>query len=325
MTPRSSRRSTAHEPLQAPCRCVLFVPGSRPDRYAKAVASGADRVCVDLEDAVAPGDKSRARANVVELLSGGQWDAARSIVRVNHPATEEGEADLAALERALASRGARSRPGEVGPSRGPRLTVMVPKCASRDDLEAVRRALPAAGPALPASGPTLPASGPTLLMIPVVETAAGVARVEEIATTPSVGALLLGGIDLTTELGAALEWDSLLYARSRLVLAAALAGVRAIDVPFLDTSDAAGLRHEADRVRRLGFAGKAAIHPDQVDVIQEAFTPSQEEVDRARRILEAGGGGEGVFLLEGRMVDRPVVEAARRIVATSEADRAHRG
>jgi citrate lyase beta subunit len=297
---------------------VLFVPGSRPDRYAKAVASGADRVCVDLEDAVAPGDKSRARANVVELLSGGQWDAARSIVRVNHPATEEGEADLAALERALASRGARSRPGEVGPSRGPRLTVMVPKCASRDDLEAVRKALPAAGPASPASGPTL-------LMIPVVETAAGVARVEEIATTPSVGALLLGGIDLTTELGAALEWDSLLYARSRLVLAAALAGVRAIDVPFLDTSDAAGLRHEADRVRRLGFAGKAAIHPDQVDVIQEAFTPSQEEVDRARRILEAGGGGEGVFLLEGRMVDRPVVEAARRIVATSEADRAHRG
>jgi len=294
---RGPREPTAAEEDRptalGPCRCVLFVPGSRPDRYSKALASGADRVCVDLEDAVAPGDKAAARTHVLELMRGQAWDPRRTLVRINHPSTPEGASDLAALAEAPA---------------GTAVLVMVPKCGSPGDLDAVRSALPAAGG--------------RLVLVPVVESAAGLARVEEIATAPSVGALLLGGVDLTAELGAALEWDSLLYARGRLVHAAALAGVRAIDVPFLDASDAAGLRDEAARVRRLGFGGKAAIHPHQVGVVQAAFSPSDEEIARAARVLEVAGRQEGAFLLDGRMVDRPVVEAARRIVAMAEADAA---
>lgn len=245
---------------------------------------------MDLEDAVAPGDKGAAREAARALLSRPPLAGRAPLIRINHPSTEEGAADLAAL--AAAAR-------DVG---GP-LRVLVPKVAGTADLEAAR----------------VPLQGEVEL-VAMIETVRGLASCEEIARFDSLSGLLFGGFDLSLELGAAPEWEPLLYARARVVHAARLGGAWAVDMPFLDVGDPEGLREEADRVRRLGFDGKAAIHRDQVEVIADAFCHTPAEVARARRVDEAAAGSEsGVFLLDGAMVDRPVIEAARRIVAWAEA------
>lgn len=140
---------------------------------------------------------------------------------------------------------------------------------------------------------------------------------EEIGRTSArIATLFLGGVDLASELGCAPEWDSLLYARSRIVHAAARVGADAIDVPFLDVSDSAGLSREAQAAARLGFTGKSAIHLAQVEAIRAAFSPSAEGVRRAFTIVDAYERNEGgVLLLEGVLVERPVVRAALRTVA----------
>lgn len=283
--------------------CVLFFPGSRPELLAKAVASGAGLVCIDLEDAVAPEAKDEARRAVVELLADSDGPASsantgappRLAVRINHPSTLAGERDLAAIE-------------EGGAVHAP-LTVMVPKAGSRPELEALRR--------------RLSTGGREVSLIVVVETAVGLAHVEEMACADRVSALLLGGLDLSVDLGCALDWEALLYARSRCVHAARLGGVRAIDTPFFDVGDHEGLRAEAERSRRLGFTAKAAIHPAQVPVIHEAFAADPTSVEHARRVLEAAEReGEGVSLVDGVMIDRPAVEKARRVVAESTPEEA---
>lgn len=276
--------------------CLLFFPGTRPALLEKASASGARWVCVDLEDAVAPQSKPEARASAKEFLEAGDGQG-RLVVRINHPSTSDGERDLDALARLDRRRGL--------------LTVMVPKADSASDVERVRAQL----------------SGHVgrLSVIPVVETARGLANVEQTASSEGVRALLFGGLDLSVDLGCALDWEALLYARSRCVLAARLAGIELLDTPFFDLDDPDGLRRESERARRLGFTAKAAIHPSQVDVIHEAFAPTQEEIARARRVVEGSEReGRGVFLLDGVMIDRPAVEAARRLLARSStsADRA---
>ena len=248
---------------------------------------------MDLEDAVAPDSKDRARVAATTLLASPDLDTARFILRINHPSTHEGERDLAAI-------------GEIGALVGRPLTLMIPKVDSPDVLDEVRKRL---------NGHDLTAS-----LIPMIETARGLARVEELAVADSVSGLLFGGLDLSVDLGAAMEWEPLLYARSRVVHASRLGGVGVTDMPFLDISDPAGLRAEADRARKLGFSGKAAIHPDQVEVVLDAFSPTQEEVARARRVTEAFERERtGVILVDGVMVDRPLIEAARRIVSWADA------
>jgi len=274
------------DPRLRPRRSLLFVPGTRPDRFAKALASGADSVCLDLEDGVATGDKERAREEVAGFLaaraSGGDDPASPELlVRVNGPASDEGRRDVEALVAGPLPDG-----------------VMVPKADAPDVLEALGRAL--AG----------------LPLLPLVETPLALHRAEDIARVPGVAALLFGGMDLAAELGARFAWEPLLHARSRMVLAAALGGVGALDVPFPDLADEAGLREEALRVAGLGFVGKLAVHPAQVPHLNRAFTPSGDELERALRIVEvAASATEGVFVVDGRMVDRPVVESARRTVA----------
>ncbi len=273
-------------------RCILFFPGARPDMYAKAIASGADQVCMDLEDSVAPESKEEARAAAVSVLGAADFDPARFILRINSPATPEGERDLAAL---TGLETLRDQP----------LTLMIPKLDSPEGLDHVRS--------------RISDGGGVARLIPIVETIKGLARVEELAAADSVTDILFGGLDLSIELGAALEWEPLLYARSRTVHAARLGGVGAIDMPFLDVSDGEGVREAAERVRKLGFNGKAAIHPAHVAAVQEAFSPSEDEVTRARRVAEAARDGQGVFMLDGVMVDRPGILAARRIVAWADA------
>lgn len=274
-------------------RSVLFVPGTRPDLVPKARACGADGVCVDLEDAVGPDRKDEARERTVELLGergAGAPPGSSSpafLVRINAPGSRAGAGDLDAL---------------AGLDRPPD-AILIPKVVDPAEVAGVAEALGA--------------GAGRFRLVPLVETARGLAAVEEIAVAaPTVTGLLLGGHDLALELGARPRWEPLLYARSRVVHSAALAGIDALDMPLLDVSDPDRLRTEARAARSLGFTGKAAIHPDQVGPIQDVFTPDADEVREARRVVEAYRTSEGdAVLLDGKVVDRPVLEAARRVLA----------
>ena len=266
-------------------RSILFVPGSRPERFIKAVTSGADVVCLDLEDGVAPDAKERARESVVAWLGERQPPVEGSepelLVRVNDPRTEPGRLDLEALAPT--------------PPDG----LMVPKVD---------------GPEVLAS---LLESFHILALFPLIETAKGLQRVEELAhASLPLGGLIFGGMDMAVELGARFEWEPLLYARARIVHGAALAGVGAVDVPWADLADHDGLAEEARRAVRMGFSGKLAIHPAQIEPIHRALRPEPDELERARRVVDAAdGSSQGVQVVDGRMVDRPIVEAARRVLS----------
>lgn len=266
-------------------RSILFVPGDRPDRFGKALAAGADAVCIDLEDAVAPGRKDAARKAVARFLrergSTRSSSSVPAVVRVNDMQSGEGGRDAATLAECPAPD-----------------ALMIPKVRTAADVQVAARRLPAAA-----------------ALFPLIETVRGLENAAEIAACASVAGVVFGGFDLAIEFGAEPCWEALLYGRSRVVHAAALGEVPAIDMPSRDLRDLAGLREEAARARRLGFAGKTAIHPAQIPVIHEVFAPSADEVRRARDILEADrAAGGAAVALEGRMVDRPVVEAARRIM-----------
>jgi len=280
--------------------CLLFFPGDRPDLLTRALASSAGLVCADLEDAVTAAAKDDARAAVLDLLRGANSaDRGRIAVRINHPSSAHGMRDL----EALVALGSDPQDPDFLPH-----VVVVPKAAGEGELDAVRKRLSTAGAA------------PRL--IPIVETAVGLASVERLATVDGVAALLFGGLDLSRELGCELDWEPLLYARSRCVLAARLAGIGLLDTPFFDLDDREGLESEARAARKLGFTGKAAIHPAQVPVIDEVFTPTGEEIAAARRLIEAyEGSSRGAFALDGMMVDRPVIEAARSVLSRAESMR----
>ncbi|MEV6830991.1 CoA ester lyase [Amycolatopsis sp. NPDC051102] len=243
----------------------LFVPGDRPDRFGKAVASGADAVILDLEDAVAPAAKDSARAAVGEWL-----ESHRALVRINAPGTPWFDADAALV----AARG---------------VPVVVPKAEIPGALAGFRE------------------------VVALVETAAGVERAGELAAVPSVTRLAFGSVDLAAELGVSPEdLESFAYARSRLVIASAAAGLAPpVDGVTTDLRDDARLEADVRYARRLGFGGKLCIHPRQVAPARAAFAPTEAELDWARRVVTAGAA---VSVVDGRMVDRPVLARARRIL-----------
>ena len=265
--------------LFATARSLLFVPGARPDRYAKAAATDADTVCIDLEDAVAPKDKDAAREATLAWLA--DADSPRLGLRVNQVGTEAGAADLAAL------RGAKG----VG-------FVMVPKPMSTDDLDAVADAYGRPG------------------LVPVMESARAVQRADAIADHEAVVAGVYGAIDLSADIGCQLAWEPHLYARSRCALAFGAARKTLFDVPYLDVADPDGLRAETLRSKALGIPARAAIHPAQLGPIHAALSPTDEEVAHARRVVEAFDAAEdGLALLDGKLIELPVVKGARRVLA----------
>jgi (S)-citramalyl-CoA lyase len=270
-------------------RSLLFLPANRLDRLQKALDSGADRVCLDLEDAVAPGAKEGARDGMRSLLAEGPLPR-RVILRINSPRTPDGIRDLHMLL-------------ELPPRP---LAVMLPKVESPEEMRWMDQLL----------SPT----HPELRLQLLVESPAGIEALPDIAaSTPRLEAILLGAVDLAAETGSDMGWDALLYARSRVVQATAGVGIASWDAVRIDLEDEAALLEESRRARTLGFTGKAAIHPRQIPPIHQAFTPSPEEVERARRVVaawEARGGG-GVALLDGRLLERPVMLQARRILAAS--------
>ena len=259
-------------------RSLLFAPGSDERKLAKALSSDADAVVCDLEDAVAPREKESARDVVAGALRGAPPGPAR-LVRINAAGTPWFEDDLA-FAAALALDG-----------------LVLPK-ASPESVELVGSA------------------GPPVVAI--VETAMGLRQAFEIAREPRVAALVLGAVDLGAEVGLEPRPDAqeILYARSKVAVDSAAAGLRGpFDVVHLDFGDSTGLEEQCRLARALGFRGKACIHPGQVETINRIFAPSAEEVEWARGIVAAfEGQNEGVLSVNGTMVDKPVVERARRVL-----------
>lgn len=267
---------------------ILFVPGNRPERFDKAMQSGAPAIVIDLEDAVANDGKDAARAHVHAWFTqrGTSTGAALAGIRLNSPYSQHGVKDLARLlDRSI-------RPD----------FLVLPKVESEFEALLAHRL-----------------SGGVPLVC-IIESALGLSRAVSIAHgAPSVAALGFGGADLAADLRAEFSWDALLPARGVVVQAAASAGIGAIDVPYLDLRDEAGIAAECARARALGFTGKFAIHPRHVAPVLAAFIPNAEAARRAIAILEAAArsGGDAVEF-EGRMIDEAVLRSARRTVALSQ-------
>lgn len=256
---------------------LLFCPADRPERFVKA-SERADAVILDLEDAVAPRDKAAAR----EALLGNRLDPERTIVRINAAGTDDHDLDLETLEQTDYR------------------TVMLAKAARVADLDSLGG----------------------LEVVALCETAAGVLGAPALAAHEAVVALMWGAEDLVASLGGSSSRfadgryrDVAAHARSSVLLAAGAHGKAAIDSVFLDIADTVGLEAEAEDAASCGFVATACIHPSQVAVIRDAYTPSPDELVFARELLAAADTERGVFSFRGRMVDGPVLEHARRTLA----------
>lgn len=270
---------------------MLFVPGTRADRFPKAMAAGADAVVLDLEDGVDASRKAEARRTIGDwLTSAGTSDTAR-FVRVNGVRTAWIDDDLKWVASVANHIDA----------------VVVPKAESEQDVERVASA------------------APSRRVIPLLETSRGIVSAAAIAgANAEVPAMLFGAEDLTAELGIprTLAGDEILLARSQVVLAAATIGADAVDAVFVDFRALDRLRQDAIRARALGFRGKMAIHPDQVGIINDVFSPTADEVAEAKRLLEADAAararGEGAYRVDHQMVDAPIIARAKRLLARAE-------
>jgi citrate lyase subunit beta/citryl-CoA lyase len=262
-------------------RSILFVPGNSERKLRRALGEPADAIVADLEDAVPAAEKEEARAIVAAVFAGTAPGGPARFVRVNGAGSGLLEADLSALA-GVALDG-----------------IVVPKAEPEDGL------------------PPLPHA-----VVPIVETAAGAAGARGLARSPGVLALMLGAIDLALELRLRPRRDGaeLAFFRSTLVLESALAGIAApLDGVHVDVRDLEGLEEQARLARSFGMGGKACIHPAQVAVVNAVFAPGSEELEHARRVVAAYSAavasGSGALALDGRMIDRPVYEQARRLLA----------
>lgn len=260
-------------------RSFLFVPGDRPERFAKAAASGAHEVILDLEDAVAPEGKAHARDAVAAWLA----DGARAIVRINAVDTEWFEQDLAMVRSA--------------PSAG----IMLPKA---DAASTARVAL-----ALPGR-----------CIVALVETVGGYMELRQLAATAGLHRIAFGSVDFAGDSGIADEGDTMTAIRTQIVLESRHAGLAApIDGISVEFSDEGRMRSDALRARQLGFGGKLCIHPRQVAPVNTAFLPTDGELRWAQRVLAAFEASHGAATaVDGKMIDKPVVERARRIAAEAQ-------
>ena len=274
-----------------PRRSFIFTPGLRPDMFPKALASGADMVCVELEDGIAPKDKAEARKNALALFEKPlAEDGVEKLVRINSIRERFGIEDMNAILNTAT----------------PPPALMIPKVRTPDEVVILDRLLDEAGHA-------------TRLHV-IIETNAGLEAAVEIAhCSKRIESLLFGGVDMAAELRCDNSWQNLLYARSRVVSAAAGAGLDVIDVPFLDLDDMDGMRIAAEQARDLGFSGKGSVHPKQIAALNDVFTPSAERIARARRVIdEFEAADTGLVVVDGKLIEKPVLREMYRIVAIAE-------
>lgn len=306
-------------PIARPNRCQLFGPGSRPAIFEKMASSAADVINLDLEDSVAPSDKDSARENIIKAISDVDWGTKTLSVRINGLDTPYWYRDVVdLLEQA-----------------GDRLDqIMIPKVGCAADIYAVDALVTAIETAKGRSKP--------ISFEVIIESAAGIAHVEEIAAaSPRLQAMSLGAADFAASMGMATtgiggtqenyymlhegqkHWsDPWHWAQAAIVAACRTHGVLPVDGPFGDFSDDEGYRAQALRSATLGMVGKWAIHPKQIAIANEVFTPSEEAVTEAREILAAmetaKANGEGATVYKGRLVDIASVKQAEVIVRNSE-------
>jgi citrate lyase subunit beta / citryl-CoA lyase len=268
-----------------PARSLLFVPGNRPERFAKAVASGAHAVIIDLEDAVTPCDKTMAQQAVFDFFAKG----GSAMVRVNDLESQWASDDLVLIHR-------------IGSEWGSQLKgVVLPKAEMAADVAKLVRRLPACTPVLP-----------------LIETASGMLNARDIAAAPSVLRLLFGSVDFCLDLQIEADGDELSSYRAWLVLVSRAARLEPpVDGVMLSLKDEEALRSATLAAKRIGFGGKFCIHPGQVELVNSCFQPTYEQLAWARRVIERSntkGSSAGAFELDGRMVDAPVLAQAKHLL-----------
>ncbi len=285
--PASQSETTALRPR----RSFIFAPGLRPEMFPKALASGTDIVCVELEDGIAPKDKDAARKSALALFEKPQADdGVERIVRINCLREAFGLADVQAV---LAT--------DTPPP-----ALMLPKVRTPEEVAWLDDLLTERG-------------HDTRLHV-IIETNRGLQAAFEIAHSSSrIDALFFGGVDMAAELRCDNAWEPLLYARSRVVHAAASAGVDVIDVPYLDLEDPEGMVVEAQKAKALGFSGKGSVHPKQIAALNDVFTPSDDEIARARRITQTFEEADtGLVVIDGKLIEKPVLRDMYRILSIAE-------
>ena len=242
--------------LSQPRRSFIFTPGLKPEMFPKALKSGTDMVCIELEDGIAPKDKQIARKLAIKLFESKQDnDGIERILRINCVREKFGIDDVQAIIE----------------TSSPPPALMLPKVKTCDEVILLDN--------------LLTERGHDCRLHVIIETNEGLEKAYDIAKScKRIDALFFGGVDMAAELGCKNEWEPLLYARSRIVHAAASAGIDAIDVPYLDLDDLEGMKQEAIKAKALGFSGKGSIHPKQIAILNKVFTPTDEDIKKAKHI-----------------------------------------
>jgi len=255
----------------------LFVPGDRPDRFNKALASGADCAIIDLEDAVQPNAKAQARQAI--LAADIEWS--RVAVRINDATSPHFDDDRQFLRECAAS------------------TIVLPKAENPHVVAQVRAAC-----------------ARDVEVIILIETARGLANMTSLLSVPGVRRAAFGHLDFALDLGCATDWESLFFVRSQMSIHSRLTGaLPPIDGVTTDYKNANAAATDAAAARRLGFGGKLLIHPNQIAPVTSAFAPTASEIAWAKKVIAASNGKRGAVALDGNMIDKPVIESAQRILA----------
>jgi (S)-citramalyl-CoA lyase len=272
-------------------RSFIFTPGLKPEMFPKAISSGADMVCIELEDGIAIKDKDEARKNTFKALETLEVKSGvELVVRVNCQRTKFGLMDLEAVVSSKTNVKAIMLPKVKTPDEIIFIDDMLTDCGLNTDLHVI------------------------------METNEALESIYDIAhASKRIVALYFGGVDMAAELRVPNEYKNLIYARSRLVHAGASVGVDVIDVPYLDLEDMDGMKKEAELVRDLGFTGKGSIHPKQINMLNEIFTPSKEEIIKAKRIVDQFNESDtGLVVIDGKLIEKPVLREMQRKILIAD-------
>ena len=271
-------------------RSFIFCPGNRPDMIPKALKSGADMVCIDLEDAIIPEHKSLSRIETIKAFEDIESpEGVETLIRINDVNSDDGKKDIDLILNAKNTASG----------------LMLPKIQSIEEIITLEN--------------KIKEKNKDLNLHIIIETNQGLENAWSIAHSSSlIKSLLFGGVDMSADLGCNGDWFSLLYARSRVVHAAAGAGIDSIDVPFLDLEDMEGMNTEAQKSKNLGFSGKGSIHPKQIEQLNKVFTPSEEEIAYANKVIKAfNEASDGLVVVDGKLIEKPVLRTALKTIANS--------
>ena len=272
-------------------RSFIFTPGLNPEMFPKALASGADMVCIELEDGIAIKDKDEARKNTINALKNLKINNdVELVVRVNCQRTKPGLLDLEAFISSKLNIKALMLPKVKTPDEITFIDDLLTDCNMDTDLHVI------------------------------METNEALENIYDIAhASKRTVALYFGGVDMAAELRVPNSYENLIYARSKLVHAGASVGIDVIDVPYLDLEDMDGMKKEAELVRNLGFTGKGSIHPKQINILNEVFTPSKEEIIKAKRIIDQFNASDtGLVVIDGKLIEKPVLREMKRRILVAD-------